>query len=599
MQIDLQYREPRIVGLTEIDKALIAGTFTPVVGAACSSLEYRDEPRAELSRDIRRKALSLAGYISTTICCPDAAEDVRHLYELVPPSSDEVLEPTPTSMFGELGDLLHALIHLDRLACRLFQPPWNPIQSAAAMGGAISLWRRDSDRQIQLPRRSEDWEVSLAGGEDADAFGRALTVAITAADTLFASKSECKIRSEDLGLGSIEIRNQLTALKRNLFGASDVPAHPALTLPDLIWLGHLLWHVLRFDLAYYPTSTELAFQLSLQASLGLLYVREIPSLAQAAQALADPLTHIKRWFTFYSSNSTKSEFYSTLADWLTRMYALHREPAEDSDRVPPLLPVVLTTNYDVALEKALDERMKPYHVLLPVRHIRWPKNRPESARRPIERSIWLLKTMRRRNDSARGDLWSPTWRYGGRATVPYGRSDEEAGDPYDTLGKLEGPLVIKLHGSPLDDLPFSTDDVRLLPDTLRNAADERRLAHRIVVSESDYLRDLRDDLPAQIQKILSQGNRTLVFLGQSVSDWNIRVRLADHVQWSRFGDTDNVGILSETIDDIRPEEQPRFAINKRVGRFDSGILGTLKIDVINTDLRDVHDRIEMYLPKVR
>jgi hypothetical protein len=168
------------------------------------------------------------------------------------------------------------------------------------------------------------------------------------------------------------------------------------------------------------------------------------------------------------------------------------------------------------------------------------------------------------------------WNYGGCANANHQRGDNETLNPINTIDikQVKGPLVIKLHGSPLDELPDAKVDD--LPEKLRWVDDDFEYQHRIVISESDYLRDLRDDLPDQIKGFLSEGKRILVFLGQSIADWNIRVRLADHVRWSMFSGGDEI-----------PQRQARFAINKRVRRFDTGIMGPLRIDVIREDLKAV------------
>jgi hypothetical protein len=520
--------------------------------------------------------MALAAYIGQQNAEDGRDSDLRHLHELV--DIDSGIEETPPANFlaPEMAALLHALLRVDRFACTFFQANQMPIVA----GSRIALWKTRDERRVRLPRHSEEWEVPFADRPEVSAFYRSLEVAITAAEQ--AEREAVRRDWADLGLGAGAIQNQLIGFRQILFGVADHSSgRQALTLPDLVWLGGLLWHVLRFDLPYYPTSAELAFQVALEAQAGVGYDRELPSLAQAAQMIADPLTCITRWFAFYATNKTQSRLYNTLAEWLLLTFNQRRTAAAVRRLAPPA-PVILTTNYDRAIESALDEKLSSYHVLIPVTHIRWRRGTEPAGM--LHEQIWLLKTMHRDNNSRK---WVVRWNYGG-CSSPRQRGNLEASDPHNTvdLRNLVGPLVIKLHGSPLEDLPEAK--IEDLWEKLTHVDDDFQYQHRIVISEADYLRDLRDDLPDQIKGILSEGNRVLVFLGQSIADWNIRMRLADHVRWSTFGDADD-----------RPQAQRRFAINKRARRFDTGIMGRLHINVIKEDLGAVPSRIETFSRQLR
>lgn len=588
MTIDERFAETSFLNnLNGVESALATGTFTPVVGAACSTLDCDDEPRKELGVDVQRKLMALAAYIKKT-AAEDSEADVEHLHQLV--DIDSAFSEDPLPLNPTMAALLHTLLRVDRFACTFFHDNRPRITE----NNRISLWKTRDDRRVRLPRYTDEWEVPFGDRPEASSFRLSLDGAIRAAQ---AAQKEAQLRDarpddlqadwdwSDLGLGAGAIQDQLTGFRNALFGCAESVGKPSLTLPDLVWLGHLLWHVLRFDLRYYPTSAELAFQLSLHSNPGIgnAYDREVPSLAQAAQMVADPLKHLTRWFTYYNTNKTPSHLYNTLAEWLVLTFNRHRTTAATRGKLAVPLPVILTTNYDRAIENALDAKHSSYHVLIPISYIFIPKDANRSKEN--RHSIWLLKSRYRENKQ-----WVTRWNYGGCANARFVRSDIENANLRKTLQRVEGPLVIKLHGSPLESLPDSK--VGDLPETLSEVDDDYRYEHRIVISESDYLRDLRDDLPDQIRDLLSDGNRVLVFMGQSIADWNIRVRLADHVRWSSPG-----GGGGDY--DAPPYPQVRFAINKKTRRFDTGIMGRLHINVIWADLQKIPTLLENQSKEMR
>jgi len=572
------FRAPRGAGLADIDQAIQTGAFTPIIGAACSCLDHDGEPRSNLASDIQRRAVELV----TDLNIRDdqlSRDDLRYLHEIIDFGPQFGSPPHEQQLQVEQRNLLLALLRIDRLACLLFKTPAQLDQPSE------SLWRHRANHRIHFPRRPDDWQVPL-NSLHAPAFAQSLADGIRAADAIVGSSDATTY--DRLGLGAAGIRHQLHAIRAALFGDDNLPRrHAAITLTELLWFGHLLWHVFRFDLQYYPTSTELAFQLSLQAP-ELRYPPELPSLAQAAQALPDPVTPIAEWFCHYSDHQHLSAFYRTLAEWLARAFGVYRD-AEDPDLLPPVLPTILTTNYDREIEKALEKHSRTYNVLIPVRHVRWARRESEAKRRKYAESTWLLKTVWSSHHSVpRGEGRKITWRFGGRVSSNLPQSDVQDIHPRDTVEKWEGPLVIKLHGSPLDILP-SPESVPRLPASMTNLSDASLFEHRLVLSEADYLEDLRDDLPDQIKDILSTGNRTLVFLGQSISDWNVRVRLAHHVHWSSYPDYRHSNTLVQT----------RLAVNRNFRRFDTGFMGPLNIDIVDKDLALVRERIDKHMPQKR
>jgi hypothetical protein len=197
--------------------------------------------------------------------------------------------------------------------------------------------------------------------------------------------------------------------------------------------------------------------------------------------------------------------------------------AEGGSRGPSALPVLFSTNYDREMERAFDllyarrcergaeERPCGYHVAVPV----WSGCQGETN---LGAPSWLIRKV----------TFRPGAKDGGRRE--YWQLLPQDGPPR-TEYHFTGPLLVKLHGSPTDSLSFGED---------WGAGSSAVYTHRVVISESDYLRDIllltsptashgnvgSERLPPWLSDLFFKA-KTLCFLGQSVSDWNIRLRLFD------------------------------------------------------------------------
>ncbi len=285
---------------------------------------------------------------------------------------------------------------------------------------------------------------------------------------------------------------------------------PTLRLDELAWLEDLLWHTLRYDIPAYPTVAELTFRLSLTAATALVHRGELTQVAELLDEKALEAT-IKQWIRFCEVRTPSlRRFHLSIAAALLCEYSCYDKEAEI-----PRVPVAFTTNYDQAIEKALDRLAHSgdtYHVVFPV--------------------YVTLGASKKSNTS-------PTWvGYSVRFKSDGSRSESELFNCRDwTIGFLQdfikGPIIVKLHGSPLVDLPANPNVQEVLDDG--KLISYKEIKHMIILSESSYLRAIVEQrkYPKWIEETLKAPNRDLWFLGYSISDWNVRLRLFEHLLYTR------------------------------------------------------------------
>lgn len=318
----------------------------------------------------------------------------------------------------------------------------------------------------------------------------------------------------------------------------DLTTREVLRLDELSWLADLLWHTLRYPLPVYPTTAELAFQLSLMIRvMGDPELRrgELAQIAELQANYEQQVKKIREWFEFCENeNRRPSDFHLSIAA------ALQYQFVKNQGRNAGPLPVAFVTNYDRALEKAFEKLGLSYHVVFPL-YAGWGT---ESVS-----IIWLFKTV-----VPPGSPVAP-----GPQECTGWESVEDLNSP------IRGPIVIKLHGSPLEPLPAARD-IGCPPE----------LQHCIVLSESSYLAAIvgQKSYPKWIEKELVGGEprRALWFLGYSISDWNIRLRLYEHLLHNKD---------SVQSRDSRPM---RLAVDRRFDVLRAAVLGPLQVTIYKTDL---------------
>jgi hypothetical protein len=569
---------PRGVAINVLENAVRDGTFTPILGAACSTLDHDKEPRALLLAEVRRKAAAMVSFLSDS--------ERRYLDELI--DCDDALLRVPAAQANEnpapLTALHIALLRLDRSAAAIFKKGVKKYIDDAKKHCEF-LWKRRSG--LSFPRLLADWHIPLQGRttrtELLERLNNAIDVAVQVRELRDPSWRK-------YGLGAGAIVENLTSFRKALYQPNgDLASGASLNLMDLVWIGNLFWHCLRFDLPYHPTTAELAFQLSLCTEAAAGSSRKAPPLlAQAAQVVEGREELLATWFEAYAKHPGQSQFYRVMAQWLKKSFAIS-DPSAKNLYAPRPLPIVFTTNYDQELESALDAERCPYHVVLPV-SFGWGKADPTGVEQTSYtfEPLWLTQRITFSGETRQLNPWE----YAGR-TASTSEGSDDSQDPIWPRTKFDGPVIVKLHGSPLATLP-AKDDVLRPPEKVTVKLEggyDVIYKHRVIISESDYLEDLRRQIPVWLQRSLSSRKRRLFFLGQSIADWNIRLRLADHISWADSRDTNG---LSETATASHPPDSSpvrRVAVNRYTGFFDAAFMDPLHISQLQLELEQVQNTL--------
>lgn len=367
-------------------------------------------------------------------------------------------------------------------------------------------------------------------------------------------------------LKPLEVDNVCNRLRD--FANQFLSRKAVLRLADLQWIADLLWYTIRYPVPAYPTTAELTFLLNLGLSWAPFVRGELAPNAEAYhQEWKDLVRRIRTWFEFYERETEHNEptkFAKSIAKALRQAYQCYRDPREPL-RDFNLLPIAVTTNFDRVLEKALKTCVQGFHVVFPVHLDGNPETRP----------TWLIST---EYDGQRIKL-----QLAGSAV-----EDPENPPPIQKyLGQeISGPILVKLHGSPLENLTAAYNVVT------RGASGYPE--HCLVLSESSYLRTMvrpPDPMPLWIEQQLKFGHpyegRSLWFLGYSIADWDMRLRMYEHLHHSdeaRSGADASSGPIAKR------------AVNRRFERFRSSLLVHLGIVTYEMELETIADAIDRAIP---
>jgi hypothetical protein len=304
-----------------------------------------------------------------------------------------------------------------------------------------------------------------------------------------------------------------------------------LTLADLEWLCALLWHSLRYDLPMFPDQESLAFHLALCRGSTQCCVR----LGALAETVPDATECSIEIFqargraieaTGFQPNPTLG-IYAAVAKTIAWAHSSGRT-ADDStgprtagpqpgfmaraarpgDYRPAL---AITLNLDSHLEDMLARVRYPHYVLLPVLR--------------GEKVLWLLRfNSWTKDDDGSDEMVS-------RYTLLAADLDFNAVRKYIS----EGPVVVKLNGSPTDSIPgFPIDfvDAREAGGPNRPApkVGGNDLCHKIVLSDSDFLQTIvQTRMPRWVAGALCEAphlNRMmLAFIGYPPGDLQSLIEL--------------------------------------------------------------------------
>jgi len=188
--------------------------------------------------------------------------------------------------------------------------------------------------------------------------------------------------------------------------------------------------------------------------------------------------------------------------------------------------VVITTNYDDVLERAFNQVEEPYH----------------------------LVTYVAEGDKRGKFLHWPAGDKRGMAVI-------ESPNNYDGLTADERPVILKIHGA------------------INRAESE---SDSFVITEEHYIdyltrTDLTALLPVPLPAILQQSQ--FLFLGYSLSDWNLRAIL-------------------HRISLGRRLKSRSWAVQLNPDEIDQGIWSRREVDIINVDLKDYIDALENRVQKL-
>jgi hypothetical protein len=231
---------------------------------------------------------------------------------------------------------------------------------------------------------------------------------------------------------------------------------------------------------YLPSAEELAKHLAAQSAYTPDRYR--PHQDAAAAETYEPVFDLIQVSQYVEVLQGSVELYRTLHDVFDREYkpsVVHRFLAQLAQVNPEGQPLLmLTTNYDYALEDAFRAARVPYDL------ITYVTDYPKKQRGRFAHSRWHPDGP---TDPKPKVIMSP--------------------NKYTDVG-VERPAIVKIHGAPHPDGDYKHDNY--------------------VISEDDYIDYLMQPnttsrLPVMISARLSES--PFLFLGYSLSDWNLRVLL--------------------------------------------------------------------------
>lgn len=292
-------------------------------------------------------------------------------------------------------------------------------------------------------------------------------------------------------------------------------ARAGVRLSHLFWLEGLMRHLLLAGTRAFRTRNELAFLLLLDDNISqlpdlsgdpfemsLLY-NCCTEVASDRATLVDVLRYCEGGAgTLLATPETGQPLYRALAMFLSQVRALLRNEGVDESSAERQ--VVLSMCLDREMERAMALEFTRFRVALPVYLPVQPVGPPH-------------------RHGTTGGGWRPAWLLGNcvqsPGTPPVGYEVEtwsHLTDGQDLDLTYDGPLLVKMFGSPLE----------ALPTTLAGSdygRPNKRLLHRLVLDETDLLSSLFRYLP-EAGNVLNTylGSRSLFFFGQDARRWSGR-----------------------------------------------------------------------------
>jgi hypothetical protein len=364
-------------------------------------------------------------------------------------------------------------------------------------------------------------------------------------------------------------------------------ATPTLDVDTVEWVTGLLWYALRYGLPIYPSSEELAFELSLISRWVHPPSGELAQAAEQEDYVA-LVPKIATLFRFYDSGYDRPlKIHRRIAEAMVYCYGVYKEGLRSGfqakstpERVASGIgidpPVAFTTNFDCGLERAFDDLGVSYHVVYPIverpSHVQKKTGGTQSPK--IE---WVLKTVC--HNVGTGDIkqFSPNYRVV--------LSSKKFPDPASILG----PIIVKLHGSPVDSVGGPDLQFALAPVT-----PDSQLYHFLILPETVYLEALLQQeagaIPAWVDAFLqnasSDGHGALWFLGYSMSDWNIRLQVYRQARSAARSAT-RLGPASKS-----EYGATKYAIVPYIDVFRWTVLTDMDVEICTGDLGEFADKLD-------
>jgi hypothetical protein len=314
---------------------------------------------------------------------------------------------------------------------------------------------------------------------------------------------------------------------RTLVGNPGASGRKHITLGQFEWVGDLLWHTLRFDAPMIPEAEDLAFQLSLVVAGTGDSKHHRPPMGEAASGPGGRAGLISAWLACYNSRADRVVFdarddvHAVMARFLS-CRKLYKKDEEGQVETATLV----TSNLDAKVESVLEDEEVEHNVLFPVTITHAPIME-KSGRYETQKSAWLLLT--RSYKGGKRDDWWVCGKEG--QNLP-------ADEPWrDRLA--QGPLLVKLRGSPLHGLP-EVKGLRFASSDNANSEWQSRVSsieHSIYLKDSaffDYMLNAESGWPGFLRTRLTEGTSCL--LGYPLPDPHIRLAFHVHVRFKRSGE---------------------------------------------------------------
>jgi hypothetical protein len=500
-------RRPEGGSADSIRWAVASGAFTPLLGTACTKLgENLRRARPELERRLEWLLGAMRG-----------KRERQYVVSLRAAKLPGGRNLSPTRYRGNdrrvrlLIDLQSCLVRLGLQAGEIL------VQALSSQPCCIDGIGAHS--------------VALGLVEESQS-ARLRSLCFAAANQAAALEDAPELDRPELGLGILGIRNQLVWLTWSLFSLDlldgvdedcrkwslryplDSPFRPSVREPRLYvaqleWLAKLLWHTLRYDALMYPGDDELAFQLAVCMNEIFLprtkSVGEVTLLAREAEVERSVIG----WYSaIHAAGSRLAGEPRGLTEAVAR--ALAHRPREMDPTSPPKiknaarhLAVAVDMNLDSELVNTFRRRDLACSLLFPVT-VSFRR-----SRRSKSEHDWLLLMTAGAGPQARLLGNDTTSAAALKARVP-------------------GPLVVKLRGAPLEEVP-AAGEIDLGAAAYLRDASRVEVRHRLILSDYDAGVGLfsiaeAETLPMGVRDLLLEPGRTLCFIGYSVEDLSGRLR---------------------------------------------------------------------------